>query len=132
MVKVTINGEVYPFDSDHYPLAEAIELEEGLGMDFAEWEQKLTRGSAKAIAGYVWLVLRRNDQDVPLADVLSGAYAVDTREITIDADDAAGPTTPPSAPGTGSGSEASASSTTTPRRKSGSSASPSSTPSSGT
>lgn len=111
--KVTINGKSYPFDSEHYPLAEAIELEEGIGMPFAEWEQQMLRGSAKAIAGYVWLVLKRNGKDVPLADILSGEYAVDTREISIGPGDGApaDPTGPGSPQDETSGSPPSPSST---------------------
>ena len=83
MVKVTIGGQVHSFDPK-YPLSEAIELEEKLGIPFGEWQQAIAQGSAKAIAGYIWLVLRRNGKDVPLEDILSGEYPVDTSEINIE------------------------------------------------
>ena len=115
MVKVTINGSVYSFDNEHYPLAEAILLEEGLGMPFGEWESSaLGRGSAKAMAGFVWLVLKRAGQDVPLADILSGKFPLNTGDVLVKQDDEEGPTTPGSQPGETSGSGASASSTTSP------------------
>lgn len=120
MTKVTINGDEYPFDSEKYPLAEAILLEEGLGIPFAQWEQEMLRGSVKALAGYIWLVLRRNGKEVPLADIVSGDYAVDTREISIGPADGepADPTLPRSEPGETSGSGSSASSTATRRTRS--------------
>ncbi len=77
MLKVTIKGEVYSFDNDSYPLPEAIELEEKLGIPFAEWERSLYLGSAKAHAGLAWLTLKRNGRDVKLADILSGAWPED-------------------------------------------------------
>ncbi len=121
MLKVTIKGEVYPFDNEHYPLPEAIELEEKLGMAFGEWQLALPRGSAKALAGFVWLVLRRNDHAVPLADILTGVFPLDENDVLIEAEgsedptavssDPAGPSTSEpspsaseSAPGSGAGS----------------------------
>lgn len=95
MVKVTINGETYSFDNEHYPLTEAIELEEGLGMPYGEYQLALPRGSAKALAGFVWLVLKRGGQQVPLADILSGKFALAENDVTIEAE--ADPTDPPSA-----------------------------------
>ena len=74
MLKVTIKGEVYSFDNERYPLSEAIELEEKLGVPFHEWRAGLSFGSAKSMAGFVWLVLKRNGQDVKLEDIISGAY----------------------------------------------------------
>lgn len=117
MVKVTVNGEVFSFDNERYPLTEAIELEEGLGIPFGEWQRDgLWRGSAKALAGFVWLVLKRSGRDVPLADILSGAYPMDALEINVESEGAPGadPTVPASPPAAGSGSASSPRSTDTP------------------
>jgi hypothetical protein len=94
MVKVTIKGETYAFDNERYPLAEAVALEEALGMPFGEWQRALPLGSAKALAGFVWLVLRRNDHAVPLPDILSGKFPLDENDVTIEAD-GPDPTDPP-------------------------------------
>jgi hypothetical protein len=99
MLKVTIKGECYPFDNEHYPLPEAIELEEKLGMTFGEWQLALPRGSAKALAGFVWLVLKRSDRDTALADILTGVFPLDENDVLIEAEgaDEPGPTEAPSA-----------------------------------
>src|SRR5712691_4490572 len=99
MVKVTINGEIYAFDNERYPLAEAIELEEQLGMPFGEWRGvALGAGSARALAGFVWLVLRRNGQDVPLADIISGKFELAESDIRVEAEGEPDPTAAPSGP----------------------------------
>ncbi len=110
MLKVTIKGEVYPFDNERYPLPEAIELEEKLGMSFGEWQLALPRGSAKALAGFVWLVLKRNERATPLADILTGVFPLDESDVTIEAEggDEPDPTEAPSGPAGPSISEPSA------------------------
>jgi hypothetical protein len=110
LLKVTINGAVYPFDNVRYQLSEAIELEEKLGMPFAEWQPALSRGSAKALAGFVWLVLKRNEvkageKDISLEDVISGAYELVESEIKIEQEGGEDPTEAPSPAGDGSSSE---------------------------
>lgn len=97
MLKVTINGEAYSFDNERYPLNEAIALEEGLGMPFGEWQLALPRGSAKAMAGFVWLVLCRNDRKMPLADILSGEFSLATEDVVIEEEGGPDPTAAPSA-----------------------------------
>lgn len=125
--KITIKGEVYSFD-DRYSLPEAIALEEGLGMTFGEWTAARAKGSARALAGYLWLVLRRGGQDVALADILSGKYEIDFDDLEFeDEGDGAGPT-PASSPSTGGGtSESSPRSSDTPPATSTGSARTSST-----
>lgn len=136
MVKVTIKGEVYAFER-RYTLAEAVALEEQLGMTMADWEQAMGSGSARAAAGFVWLVLRRNGPEVPLADILSGTYELGLTDISIEGEDGpaepgptlAGEGQPPPSSGTtgGSGSEPSPRPSGTPRRRSTRSPSTSST-----
>ena len=48
-LKVTIKGEVFPFDNERYPVSEAIELESKLGMPFHAWKTALASGSVKAL-----------------------------------------------------------------------------------
>ena len=129
MIKVTVKGETYPFDNEHYPLAEAIELEAGLGMTFGDWDRALASGSARAAAGLAWLALKRNGREVPLADILSGAYALEIGDIGAEAEKPPGPTPPAASPeGSGNGSPPSPSTTTSPPPMSVPSPSPSSTP----
>ncbi|HEX7163342.1 MAG TPA: hypothetical protein VF223_19155 [Trebonia sp.] len=108
MIKVTIKGEVYSFDNERYPLAEAIELERGIDMPFGVWRTTgLATGSSVALAGFAYLVLKRNGQKVPLEDILSGKFELDTSDISVEeegGDDAEGPTSPGSKPGETSGS----------------------------
>jgi hypothetical protein len=86
MAKVSIKGQVYKF-SWEYSLTDAIALEESLGMTFGQYRDALRAGSAKAAAGFTWLVLRQNGEDVPLADILSGKYALSIDDLTIEADE---------------------------------------------
>ena len=101
MVKITINGEIYSFDDERYPLTEAIELEQKLGMPFAKWKSGLFEGSAKALAGFVWLVLKRNGKDVPMEDILSGAYEVIEGDVEIKREGGEDPTEAESPAGDG-------------------------------
>jgi hypothetical protein len=109
MIKVTVKGEVFSFDNENYPLPEAIELEEKLGMPFAEWERGLYRGSAKAMTGLAWLAMKRDGRDVKLEDILSGAWpegGLGVGDLRADPEGGVGPDpTPPSSPGAPSTSE---------------------------
>lgn len=129
MLKITINGEVYAYDETTQPLDEAIAIEEGLGMSYGAFDSALKAGSAKAMAGLIWAVLRRNGRDVPLADILTGKYQVDANTVTLEQEGGENPTgETPSSPGTGGPiSGSSPKSSAGPRRKSGGSASKSST-----
>ena len=101
MIKLTINGETFSFDNQRYPLPEAIELEEKLRMPFGKWKADLYSGSAKALAGFVYLVFRRNGRDVPLEDILSGAYDLAWEDVEGEPEGGEDPTGPPSSEGDG-------------------------------
>jgi len=96
LLKVTIKGAVYPFDNERYPISEAIELEEKLGMSFHAWRAALGNGSVKALAGFVWLVLRRNGQGVPWQDIVTGAYELSDSDVEIEQEGGEDPTEAPS------------------------------------
>lgn len=116
MLKVTIKGEVFSFDQ-RYPLTEAIEIEEQLGMTFGRWQDDLAAGSAKAAAGFAWVVLHRNGRDVSLADILSGKYELNTEDVAVE-EEGSEPVNPPSSPTTGGGGSASSrKSSGSPRRR---------------
>jgi len=96
MLKVTVKGVVYPFDGERYPVSEAIELEEKLGMSFHAWRAALGNGSVKALAGFVWLVLKRNGQGVPWQDIVTGAYELSDSDVDIEQEGGEDPTAAPS------------------------------------
>jgi hypothetical protein len=126
MVKVTIKGDVYSFDNANYALPEAIELEEGLGMPYGEYQRGLARGSAKSLAGFVWLVLKRDGQEIPLKDILSGEFALNESDVQVEEE--ADPTDPPSAAPDGNTSRPSPKSSASARGSGKSSPSTTSTP----
>ena len=101
LLKVTVKGEVFSFDNERYPVSEAIELEEKLGVPFHQWKTDLALGSVKALAAFVWLVLKRNGKDTTLEDIISGAYDLAENDIEIEQEGGGDPTEAPS-PGDGS------------------------------
>lgn len=106
LAKVTINGEVFEWDRSKRPMAEAIAIEQALHCNYAVWEDDLRAGSARAMAGLVWLVLRRNGREVPIEDILSGVYPVDLNEMDFGAQDGdADPTSPSPGDSTTTGSD---------------------------
>ena len=107
MLKVTVKGVVYPFDGERYPMSEAIAIEEKLGMSFHEWRASLGRGSVKALAAFVWLVLKRNGEATTLEDIISGAYELSDSDVDIEQEGGEGPTPPGSPTGAASTSPSS-------------------------
>src|SRR5262245_38364036 len=77
-------------------MAEALAIEKGLKIPYAQYEQGLSEGSAVSLAGFCWLVWRRNGRDVPLEDILSGGVDIDLATLDIEGDEEgeAGPTNP--------------------------------------
>jgi hypothetical protein len=84
MAKVQINGETFQFDVTRKPMSEALAIEHALGCRYADWEQDMQGGSARALAGFIWLVWRRDGRDVQLADILSGDVDVDMATLDIE------------------------------------------------
>lgn len=99
MAKVTINGELFDFDQSKRPIFEALEIERGLKMRYADWETELAGGSARALCGFIWMVWHRDGRDVKLDDILSGAAEVNLAEVSIEPQEGdAGPTSLPPDP----------------------------------
>ena len=115
MAKVTIKGEVFPFDMSVKPMSEILIIEQGLDCTYTEWEAGMRAGSAKAFAGFVWAVLHRNGRtDVEIKDILSGAYELDLNDVIVDRDgEPEDPTVPPPDPSSTTGED-----TSVPSRKS--------------
>jgi hypothetical protein len=106
VAKVRINGEFFEFDSSHKPMAEALELEKALKVTYGQWESDLAAGSARAVAGLIWLVWRRNGREVPFEDIVSGAVEVNLADFGTE-EEVPDPTTAPAdrgaSPTTGAG-----------------------------
>ena len=97
MAKVRIGGEYFEFDFQRQPLEEMLALEKALNVTYGQWNSDRQAGSARALAGLIWLVWRRNGRDVAFADIESGAVELDLADFDIeDAGEAPGPTTSPS------------------------------------
>lgn len=106
MSKVTINGEVFGWDRSKRPMSEAIAIEEALHCNYAVWQDEVAAGRARALAGLVWLVLRRNGREVPIEDILSGAFDVDLNQLEFAAGEGdANPTVPSPGDSTTTGSD---------------------------
>jgi hypothetical protein len=122
VAKVTVNGEVFEFDRSRKAMAEMITLEKTLGIPYGQWEAELQAGSARALAGFIWLVWHRNGRDVKFADIESGEVEIDVDGFDVEEDPApeqADPTPPapssgPSSTGRASGSSRSPASASAP------------------
>jgi hypothetical protein len=87
VAKVRINGETFEFDRVRKPLAEMMALEKVLGIPYGQWEADLQAGSARALAGFVWLVWRREGRDVAFSAIESGEVEIDYNSIEFEKDD---------------------------------------------
>jgi hypothetical protein len=81
VAKVIINGETFDYDGKKAPMSEALWIEDAYGRRYAEWQDDLQAGSAKAMAMLACLIWRRDGRDVPLQDVLGGAVDFDLGEM---------------------------------------------------
>lgn len=101
MAKVRINGEYFEFDFTSQPLSEMLALEKALGVTYGQWSSDRQAGSARALAGQIWLIWRRNGRDVEFADIESGAVEINLADSYMegggeDAGEDPDPTTSPS------------------------------------
>jgi hypothetical protein len=87
VAKVRINGETFEFDRARKPLAEMMALEKAVGIPYGQWEADLQAGSARALAGVVWLVWRREGRDVAFAGIENGEIEVDFNEFGVEEDE---------------------------------------------
>ena len=100
MAKVKIGGEYFEYDFSCMPLSDALALEEALGTTYGQWSSDRQAGKARAAAGLIWLVWRRNGRDVDFADIESGKVPVDLADFDVeDAGEAPDPTPSPSGQG---------------------------------
>jgi hypothetical protein len=132
VAKVTINGDVFEFDTLRKPMSEALAVEKALKIPYVQYEQGLQDGSAASLAAFIWLVWRRDGRDIALADILSGAVEIDLATLDIEADegetDPTAPTPPALSTTAGDTSAPSPKSSASAPGRSGSSTRPSSKP----
>jgi hypothetical protein len=92
MAKIVIGGETFDYDGQKQPMSEALAIEGVYGRRYAEWQDDLWAGSAKAMCALAWIIWRREGRDVPFEDILSGKADFDFGEMLrsiIDAAEAA-------------------------------------------
>jgi hypothetical protein len=82
-VKIVINGETFDYDGTRQPMSEALWIEGVYKRRYAEWQDDLEAGSAKALAMLACLIWRRDGRDVDTAfqDILDGTTDFDLSEM---------------------------------------------------
>ena len=81
MTKIVIAGETFDYDGKHQPMSEALKVEELYGKNYAQWQDDLWAGSARAMCVLAWLVWHRDGRDVPYEDITSGKVDFDLAEM---------------------------------------------------
>ena len=107
-MKIVLGGEAFEYDGGRAPMSEALWVEHVYHRRYAEWQEDLSAGSAKAMCVLACLIWRRDGRDVPLQDLLDGTVDFDLMEMLTSmadaakeaegAEPAAADPTPPSAP----------------------------------
>jgi len=106
-LKITLGGETFEYDGSKAPMSEALWVEHVYHRRYAEWQEDLSAGSAKAMCMLACLIWRRDGRDVPLQDLLDGTVDFDLMEMLTSmaeaaeaekGEAAAADPTPPSAP----------------------------------
>ena len=92
MKRVIVDGKSYEFDENEMTNRDAIALEEFTGWGVAEWGQKLTTASGKALTYLVWYVRSRTEPGLRINDV-------EFKLATLDLADDAEQESPKAAPG---------------------------------
>lgn len=80
-MKVSINGEQLDYDGSKAPMSEALAVEKVYQRRYAEWQDDLQAGSAKAMCVLAWIIWRRDGRDVEFADILDGKIDFDLNEM---------------------------------------------------
>ena len=78
---MTIGGESFEYDAAKTPMSEALWIEHIYKRRYAEWQEDLGAGSAKAMCVLACLIWRRDGRDVPLQDLLDGRVDFDLNEM---------------------------------------------------
>ena len=89
MAKIIIDGETFDYDGQKQPMSEALAIEEVYGARYAQWQDDLWAGSAKAMCALAWIIWRREGRDVAFADIIGGKVDFDLGEMLRSIIDAA-------------------------------------------
>lgn len=81
MAKIIIGGETFDYDGQKQPMSEALAIEEVYGARYAQWQDDLWAGSARAMCALAWVIWRREGRDIPFADIISGKIDFDLGEM---------------------------------------------------
>lgn len=81
MAKIVIGGETFDYDGQKQPMSEALAIEEVYGARYAQWQDDLWAGSAKALCALAWIIWRRDGRDVAFADIIGGTVDFDLGEM---------------------------------------------------
>jgi len=77
VAKVIIDGETFDWDGKKAPMSEALWIEDVYKRRYAEWQDDLQAGSARAMAVLACLIWRRDGRDVAYQDVVDGKVDFD-------------------------------------------------------
>lgn len=80
-MKIVLDGQAYDYDGTKAPMSEALWVEHVYKRRYAEWQEDLAAGSAKAMCMLACLIWRRDGRDVPFQDVLDGKVDFDLMEM---------------------------------------------------
>ena len=81
MAKIVIAGETFDYDGQKQPMSEALAIEELYGKRYAQWQDDLWAGSARAMCVLAWLIWRRDGRDVAYSDIIDGKADFDLAEM---------------------------------------------------
>jgi hypothetical protein len=62
-------------------MSEALAIEHVYKRRYAEWQQDLAAGSARAMCVLAWIIWRRDGRDVPFEDIIDGKADFDLLEM---------------------------------------------------
>lgn len=79
-MKVTIDGQVFDYNPNRMLNTEAIALQKVTGMRMQEWTSALTEGDAFALTGLVWLLYRREGNEVRFDEVEFDIGSIDIQD----------------------------------------------------
>lgn len=80
-MKVVIDGEAHEWDGSKVPMSEALWVEHTYKRRYAEWQEDLGAGSAKAMCLLACLIWRRDGRTVAFQDLLDGTVDFDLMEM---------------------------------------------------
>lgn len=84
MARFTIDGETHDVDVKKLGLHEVIAVQRATGYSMEQLVNGLVGKDAVALAAYIWIILRRNGEDVTWAQIESGERYIDIAAIQVE------------------------------------------------